>query len=76
MMLNIREVIRRLTKYLVLVLIVGFASFSIPKNKLDKMEILWISLIAGLVFSILDTVTPSIKIHVRKANNTDKLISE
>jgi hypothetical protein len=65
-MLNIREVIRRLLKYAVLVVIVGFSAHSIPKQPPKTMEVVWIALIAGMVFSILDSVTPSIKIHVEK----------
>ena len=65
-MINIREVVRRLTKYLVLVLVTAFAAYSVPKNKLDVMEIVWIALIAGIMFSILDSVTPSISINVSK----------
>ena len=65
-MINIREVVRRLTKYLVLVLVTAFAAYSVPKNKLDVMEIVWIALVAGIMFSILDSVTPSISINVSK----------
>lgn len=65
-MINVREVIRRLIKYLSLVLVVGFAAAAIPKNKMDNMEVFWIAIIAGIMFSILDSVTPSIKIHVEK----------
>ena len=68
-MINIREVIRRLIKYLVLVLVVAFAAFSVPQNKLQTQEIVWIAVIAGIMFSILDSVTPSIKIHIEKKKN-------
>ena len=65
-MINVREVIRRLTKYLVLVLVTAFAAYSVPKNKLEIMEVVWIALVAGIMFSILDSVTPSISINVSK----------
>ena len=65
-MLNIREVIRRTLKYLVLVIIVGFSVYSIPENKPDYKELLLITLIAGMTFCILDTLSPSIKIIVSK----------
>lgn len=68
-MLNIREVIRRTFKYLVLVIIVGFSVHSIPQNKLVPKEILLIALIAGMTFCILDTLSPSIKIVVSKKDN-------
>ena len=38
-MVNIREVLRRLVKYLVEGLVVGFAAFALPKNKLPFEEI-------------------------------------
>ena len=69
-MLNIREIVRRLLKYTVLVIVVGFAGFSIPKRPPTNTEIIWIALIAGMIFSILDSVTPSIKIHVEKKVET------
>lgn len=65
-MLNIREVIRRTLKYLVLVIIVGFSAYSIPNNKMENKELLLVSLIAGMTFSIIDTLSPSIKIVVSK----------
>ena len=39
-MLNIREVIRRTLKYLVLVIIVGFSAHSVPKFKNGKQRII------------------------------------
>ena len=67
-MINIREVIRRLIKYLVLVLVIAFAAYSVPQKKLEMMEVAWIAIISGIMFSILDITTPSIKIHVQKNN--------
>lgn len=74
-MINIREVIRRVFKYAVMVIIVGFATYSIPNKPPSNNEIIWISLIAGMVFSVIDSVTPSIKIHVEKkvVNNTNTI---
>lgn len=68
-MLNIREVIRRTLKYLVLIIIVGFSVYSIPDTKIQNKELLLISLIAGMTFCIVDTLSPSIKIVVSKKNN-------
>ena len=64
-MINYREVLRRLLKYIVLVLISGSAIYVIPKNKINNNEIIYISLIIGMVFCILDIVTPSIQIIVK-----------
>lgn len=71
-MLNIREIIRRTLKYAVMVIVVGFAAHTIPSEPINKLDILWISLIAAMVFSILDGVTPSIKIHVEKKNKVNE----
>ena len=65
-MRNIREVLRRLVKYLILVLIVAFACFTLIKNKLSNYEIMLISLTAGMVYNILDLVSPSIKLKIDK----------
>ena len=67
-MINIREIIRRLLKYVILVLICGTSIYIIPKNKVSNMEIIYISLIVGMVFCILDIITPSIKINVNNDN--------
>jgi hypothetical protein len=64
-MINYREVLRRLLKYIILVLISGSAIYVIPKNKINNIQIIYISLIIGMVFCILDIVTPSIQIIVK-----------
>ena len=38
----------------------------LPKNKLEVPEVLWLALIAGMTFSILDMFTPSIAITARQ----------
>ena len=68
-MLNYREILRRLLKYIVLVLISGSSIYIIPKIKINNNDIVYISLIIGMVFCILDIVTPSIQIIV---NNKEK----
>jgi hypothetical protein len=65
-MTNIREILRRLVKYLILVLIVAFACFTLIKNKLTNYEIMLISLTAGMVYNILDLVSPSIHLKIDK----------
>ena len=72
-MINYREVLRRLLKYIVLVLISGSAIYVIPKNKINNIEIIYISLIIGMVFCILDIVTPSIQIIVK---NEEEVIED
>ena len=68
-MINYREVLRRLLKYIILVLIAGSSIFIIPKNKIENKEIIYISLIIGMVFCLLDIVTPSIQIIVQNEEN-------
>ena len=65
-MTNIREVLRRLVKYLILVLIVAFACFTLIKNKLNNYEIMLVSLTAGMVYNVLDLVSPSIQLKIDK----------
>ena len=71
-MINYREVLRILLKYIVLVLITGSAIYVIPKNKINNNEIIYISLITGMVFCILDIVTPSIQIIVNNEEDVQE----
>ena len=70
-MLNYREVLRRLLKYLILVLISGSAIYVIPKTKINFKDLIYICLIIGMVFCILDIITPSIQIIVKNEDNED-----
>ena len=70
-MINFREIIRRFLKYLILVLVLGFSVYTIPKNKISNTELLWVILITGMTFCILDIVTPSIQIIVNKDEDTE-----
>ena len=63
-MINSREVIRRLMKYLVLVITLGFYSFSNFKNKLNNKEILLTAMMAGALYCILDLISPSIQLKI------------
>ena len=71
-MINFREIIRRFLKYLILVLVLGFSVYTIPKNKVSNTELLWVILITGMTFCILDIVTPSIQIIVNKDEDNDE----
>ena len=59
---NNREVIRRLIKYALVVLVVGFAAHSIPTCKLSGMEVALIALSAAVVFCVVDMNMPTISI--------------
>ena len=39
-MINVREIIRRVIKYLILVLVIGFACYSIPKSKISNLSLI------------------------------------
>ena len=56
---NIKEIMKRVIKYLVEGLIVAVACFAIPKQSLDIEEIALLALVAAATFSILDTYIPS-----------------
>ena len=57
--INIKEILKRVIKYLVEGLIVAVACFAIPKQSLDIEEIALLALVAAATFSILDTYIPS-----------------
>lgn len=60
MQINVREVLKKVIKYLVEGLMVAIACYAIPsKGKLDFEEVGLISLVAAATFSILDTYIPS-----------------
>ena len=65
-MTNIREIIRRLVKYLVLVLVVAFVTFSLLKTRATNFEVVLIALTGGFVFNLLDLVSPSISLKIDK----------
>ena len=58
-MLNSKEVMKRVIKYLVEGLMVALACFAIPKQSLEYEEIAIIALVAAATFSILDTYIPT-----------------
>ncbi len=62
--LNVAEITSRLLKYLVEGLAVGLSMLFLVK-KASMEEILAVSLIAGLIFSILDLMAPSIASSAR-----------
>jgi len=61
-MINHREVIRRLIKYFIVVLLVAFASKTVPKAVLSSIEVLYIGIVAATTFAVLDMVSPTIYI--------------
>jgi len=61
-MINHREVIRRFIKYSIVVLLVAFASKTVPKASLSSIEVLYIGIVAATTFAVLDMVSPTIYI--------------
>ena len=64
-MVNFREAMKRIIKYLVEGLMVAIASFAIPKQSLKLDEIALLALVAAATFSILDTYIPSMGANAR-----------
>ena len=64
-MINHREVIRRLIKYSIIVLLVAFASKIVPKASLSSIEVLYIGIVAATTFAVLDMVSPTIFIKTK-----------
>ena len=62
-MKNIKEVLRRLIKYLILILSLGYFLKSI--NKLSNLDILKICALTGLIYCILDMISPSINLVIK-----------
>jgi hypothetical protein len=64
--MNIREVMRRLIKYLIMVLVVAFACFTLVKTSITNFEIVLIALVSGMVYNVLDLMSPSIHLKIDK----------
>jgi len=59
MILNLKEIMKRVIKYLVEGLMVAIAAFAIPQKSLKIDEIALLALVAAATFSILDTFIPT-----------------
>jgi len=55
---NVREIVKRVVKYLVIAIVVALACYAIPKKTMDFEEIALVALVAAATFSILDTYMP------------------
>lgn len=69
MNINNREVIRRLFKYALMLIVVGFAAYSVPPCKLNAMEVSLIALSAATVFCVLDMTMPTISVKTSNDKN-------
>ena len=59
MSFDLKELTKRIIKYLVEGLMVAIAAYAIPKRSLNVEEIILIALTAAATFSILDVFIPS-----------------
>ncbi len=66
MSFDLRELTKRIIKYLVEGFIVAIVAIVVPKKSLNVEEILLISLTAAATFSILDVFIPSMGSSVRQ----------
>jgi hypothetical protein len=60
-MINVTKNLKKILKYILMGLIVATALKYIPSNTLSGKEILMISGISSIGFSILDMISPNIK---------------
>lgn len=72
---NISKV-QKLTKYILMGLIVVLATKYIPDNNLQIKEIIMIGATSSISFAILDMISPAVSIHSQTSNqkvNQEKL---
>lgn len=65
-MFNLRELMKRVVKYLVEGIIVALAALVIPTQRLNMNEVTLLALTAAATFSILDTFIPTIAQSTRQ----------
>ena len=63
---DIWEALIRILKYAIESIVVAFAAYALPKEKLQFNEIWMIALTAACLFSIFDLVSPSISAGARQ----------
>ena len=62
---DLKELLKRVVKYLIEGLMVALAAYAIPKRSLNLDEVSLIALTAAATFSILDTYVPSMGAEAR-----------
>jgi hypothetical protein len=63
--IDVQELFKRATKYLVEGIMVAIAAYAIPKRSLNVDEVLLIALTAAATFTILDAYIPSMAVAAR-----------
>ena len=64
--ISMTEIVTRMIKYLLEGLAVALAMVIIPRKVPSADEILTVSLVAGIVFAILDLLSPSVGLTARQ----------
>ena len=62
---DVPELLKRATKYLVEGIMVAIAAYAIPKRSLNVDEVLLIALTAAATFTILDAYIPNMAVAAR-----------
>ena len=62
---DVEELLKRATKYLVEGIMVAIAAYAIPKRSLNVDEVLLIALTAAATFTIMDAYLPSMAVAAR-----------
>ena len=72
--LSNQEILKRASKYLLIIFIVALSIDCITDKKLNYYEITMISVIAGSIYSVVDMYSPSVstKTIINVVNNEDK----
>jgi ABC-type Co2+ transport system permease subunit len=59
--IDVRETIRRMVKYLIQGLVMALAAYAIPRQSLELDVIASLAIVAAATFSVLDLLMPSVK---------------
>lgn len=65
MLVNHREILRRLVKYFILTLLVAYSAKMIIKSRVSSMEAFYIGIVASTIFAVLDMISPTIYIKTK-----------
>jgi len=63
---DLKEIVKRLVKYLIEGAAVAFAAFYIPEKKLPMEQIITIAMTAAATFALLDLWAPSVSSYARQ----------
>ena len=55
-----QEIFKRALKYIIISLVVAFATYNIPETPLTQQEVIMISITAACTFAIIDMYSPTV----------------